>query len=86
MPSWFLVLHEHIPDSEGIEIFAGAIYDVFWFCGFEPRNKAVVQQAARSITPIRVEAETNNSFSFTLNICNDRQQADRHLTEIDVRV
>src|SRR5258705_11527415 len=84
--SWFLVFHEHLPDSEGIEIFAGAIYDTFGFCGFEPRNKALAQQAARSITPIGVEAEANNSLSFAANIGNDRQHADVHLAEIDVGV
>jgi hypothetical protein len=86
VPPWFLIPHNNVPNLKRIEISAGVIYETMGVCSQQSRHKAVTQEATRCVSTVRIEAETDNAFAVAHYVCDDRQSAHRHLTEVDVGI
>src|SRR6266446_4038414 len=86
MSSRFLIAHDRVPDSHGIQVFAAFVDQRFRICRFEPRNKAIAQQTAGRVSAVRIESETDHRLALANHIRDERENTHRHLAEINVGV
>src|SRR6266478_4579010 len=86
MSSRFLIPHDCVPDSHGIQVFAAFVDQRFRICRFEPRNKAIAQQSAWRVSAVRIESETDHRLALAYHICNQRKNTHGHLAEINIGV
>src|ERR1700692_3322811 len=86
MSTGLLVPHQSLPNLERIKIISRVIEQAIGVCSQQSRDKAVAQQATGCISTVGVKAKANDRFAITHYVCDDRQCADGHLTEIDVSI
>ena len=86
MSARLLVGHHASPNFRGVEIFAARIDEAGRF-GFEyPRPKPFTNQAALAISSVGIESVSHHRLAVADYVGYDRDQAQRHLREIDIRV
>ena len=81
-----LVRHQRRPDPVRIEVVAVVIEQALGIGLHEARNEALADQPALPVAAVGVEAVADDALAVAHDVGHHRDDARRHLGEIDVRV
>ena len=84
--SGLFVGHHAGPDFVRIEVVAFIVNERVRRRFVNARNEALAHQIALTVAAVGIEAVTNDGLAIAHHIGDDRDQAQRHLTEVDVGV
>src|SRR5579859_673517 len=86
MAARFLVGHQHIPYPERIKVLAAIVKQRVRFGRFQAWNKTLAQQAAWGVASVGIKPKSDYGLAISDDVRNQRDNADRHLAEIDISI